>query len=222
MSYHPVMSNAASPASPARARPAGQSQLVVDLGPVLVFVAAFNILLRFEATKENAVYWATALFMAAIAAAIVYSKVRYNRVTPVLIVTGVLVVAFGGLTLITRDPTYIQLKPTITYGFYTVAILGSLAAGHNIWKLLFQHAFNLPDRIWIVLALRWAGFFIVMALLNEYVRATQTFEFWVNSRPFLAFPPALVFAALNTPLVLKHHRDDEEAPNAPRELGDLG
>jgi len=190
----------------------GTNQLLIDLGPVAVYVVSFNILQRIESTRENAVYIATGIFMAATLAALAYCWFRHNRIPPVLIVTGVLVTAFGGLTLAFHDPNFIQIKPTVTYVFYVVAIVGSLLAGHNVWKLLFRHAFNLPDRIWTILAWRWAGFFAFQAVLNELIRNTQTFEFWLNSRPFVVFPLVILFAVLNTPLVLKHNQDDEAAP----------
>jgi len=202
-----------SPTAPAKNAAAGVQQLLVDLGPIVVFVVAFNVLQRIEATKDNAVYIATALFMAATLAAIAYARIRTGRIPPVLIVTGVLVAGFGGLTLIFRDQTFIQIKPTVTYLFYVVAIVGSLAIRQNVWKLLFGHAFTLPDRIWTVFALRWAGFFLFMALLNEFIRHTQSFEFWVNTRPIMVFPLVLLFAALNVPLMLKH-MPPEDAPKA--------
>ncbi len=186
---------------------AGAGSLLSDLGPIAIFVVAFNVLQRIESTKDNAVYIATGLFIAATLAAIAYHKRKNGKVPPVLIVTGVLIVVFGGMTLALRDPTFIQLKPTIVNGFYVVAILGSLAIGQNIWKLFFGHAFDLPDRIWTILALRWAGFFAFMAALNEYVRLNHSFEFWLNTRPLFVFPLVLAFAALNTPLVLKHQRE---------------
>jgi intracellular septation protein len=193
------------------AKPGGLNQLLIDLGPIIVFVVAFNVLQRIDATKDNAVYISTAIFMAATLIAIAYCWIAQRRIPPVLIVTGVIVTAFGTLTLFLRDPTFIQIKPTVTYLFYVAAILGSLAIKQNVWKLLFRHAFNLPDNIWRVLALRWAGFFAFQAVLNEVIRNTQTFEFWLNSRPFIVFPLVLLFAVLNTPLVLKHHRDEDEA-----------
>ena len=193
---------------------AGAQQLMIDLGPVVIFVIAFNVLQRMEATRDNAVYIATAIFMAATLVAIAYSRIKNGRIPPVLIITGVLVVAFGGLTLLLRDRTFIQIKPTVTYLFYTAAIVGSLLIRQNVWKLLFGHAFTLPDRIWTVLALRWAGFFLFMAVLNEVIRSTQSFEFWLNTRPFLVFPLVLLFAAANTPLMLKH-MPDEGAARAP-------
>ncbi|MBX9745716.1 MAG: septation protein IspZ [Hyphomonadaceae bacterium] len=190
----------------------GINQMLIDLGPVAVYVVAFNILQRIEATKENAVYIATGIFIAATLIALAYTWLKHKRIPPVLIVTGVLVTAFGGLTIAFRDPNFIQIKPTVTYVFYVVAIVGSLLMGHNIWKLLFRHAFDLPDRIWTILAWRWAGFFAFQAVLNEIIRNTQSFDFWLNSRPFVVFPLVLLFAVLNTPLVLKHHRDEDEAP----------
>jgi intracellular septation protein len=197
------------------AKPGGVNQLMIDLGPIAVYVVAFNILQRIEATKDNAVYIATGIFMVATIAAIVWCKLKQGRIPPVLVVTGFIVTAFGGLTLLMHDPTYIQIKPTFTYLFYVSAILISLAIKQNVWKLLFGHAFNLPDRIWVILALRWSAFFLFQAVLNEVIRNTQTFEFWLNSRPFIVFPLTLVFAAINTPIVLKHHQDPEEEAAPP-------
>ena len=194
--------------TPARSIRSSASSLLTDLGPILLFIVAFNVLQRIEGLKENAVYISTALFIAATLGAIGYHKVRNGRIPPVLIVTGVLVVAFGGMTLLLRDETFIQIKPTAVYTFYVVAIVGSYAMGHNVWKLLFGHAFTLPDRIWRILALRWAGFFAVMALVNEYVRHQYSFETWLNTRPLIALPAFLIFAALNTPLVIRHTPPD--------------
>lgn len=195
-----------------RAKDSGVNQLMIDLGPIAVFVVAFNLLQRYEPTKENAVYIATGIFIAATLAAIAYCKLKRGRIPPVLIVTGVLVTCFGGLTLLLHDENFIKIKPTFVYLFYAAAITVSVIIKQNVWKLLFSHVFNLPDRIWMVLALRWAALFLLLAGLNEYVRLTQTTEFWVNSRLFIFTPLVVLFAIANTPLVLKHNRDDEQAP----------
>ncbi len=206
--------------APTSRRPqASANQLLIDLGPIAVFVVAFNVLQRIDATKENAVYLATGIFIAATLAAIGWCKLKQGRIPPVLIVTGVLVTAFGGLTLLLHDENYIKIKPTFVYLFYAIAITVSVLIKQNVWKLLFRHVFSLPDRIWTVLALRWAGFFVLLAGLNEYIRLTQTTEVWVNSRIVVFFPLFLVFGALNAPLVLKHSKDEDaaetEAPALP-------
>lgn len=194
----------------------GAGHLLVDLGPILVFIVAFNVLQRIASVKDNAVFIATGLFIAATLAAIIWSKLKHGRVPPVLIVTGVIVVVFGGLTILLREPSLVQIKVTATNLFYVAAILGSLALRQNVWKLLFGHAFTLPDRIWNVLALRWAGFFAFMAALNEVLRhfynyENGNFDVWLNTRPLVVFPLLLVFAALNTPLVIKHAPNENES-----------
>ncbi len=192
-------------------RRTGANQLLIDLGPIVVFILAFNILGRFEATKENAVYIATGIFIAATLAAIAYCKIRHGRIPPVLIVVGVFVTIFGGLTILLHDRTFIQIKPTFVYGFYAVAIATSLALKQNVWKLLFGHAYTLPDFVWNTLAFRWAAFFVFMAALNEILRAQLPFETWLNSRPWVVFPLIFGFALLNAPLVMKHAIDDDSA-----------
>lgn len=195
------------------------SQLWIDLGPILVFVVTYNVLFRIEATKENAIYIATGVFIASVLAAIAYCKITRGKIPPILIVTGVLVTAFGGLTILLHDPAIIQIKFTFTFLFYAVAILFSLAIGQNIWKLFFGHIFSLPDKIWKILALRWAAFYVVVAVLNEVLRyyyneANGNFDVWLNLRTVLTYPAFLLFAAANTPIVLKHHIDEDEKPAA--------
>lgn len=188
----------------------GASQLLVDLGPIAVFVISYNVLLKFPDTKDSAVFIATGLFIVSTLAAIAWCKWKRGMIPPVLIVVGVLVVVFGGLTIVLHDDNYIKIKPTVLYLFYVVAIVGSLLMGQNLWRLFFQHTFNLPERIWTILAWRWAGFFLFMALVNEYMRLTLTTTDYINYRPFVIYPLFLLFGGLNTPLVLKHHIDDEE------------
>ncbi len=194
-------------------KPTAAHQLLIDLGPVAVFVVAYNVLQRLPQTQDNAVYIATAIFIAATLLAVAYCRIRIGRVPPVLIVTGVLITAFGGLTLILHDENFIKIKPTFVYLFYATAIFVSVLIKQNVWKLLFRHVFTLPDRIWTVLALRWAVFFVFLAALNEAIRLTQSTEVWVNARIVLFFPLVLGFALLNTPLVLKHSHD-ENTPGA--------
>jgi intracellular septation protein len=138
-------------------------------------------------------------------------------VPPVLLVSGVLILGFGALTIGLRDDTFIKLKPTIVNLFYAVAVLGALALGHNVWRLLFQHAFAMPRRIWDVLALRWGLFFLAMAGLNEVLRQIMTQAEWVNARLWLVYPLIGLFMLANLPITLKWiGKSDEEYEAAKR------
>jgi intracellular septation protein len=196
----------------AEATARGAGQILVELGPVILFVLSYNLLRG--PRPADAIFIATGIFIAATLAALAWCLVTTRRAPPVLIVTGVLVLAFGGLTIILRDENFMKVKPTFVNFFYAAALLGSLAARQNIWKLLFRHAFALPDRIWNVLALRWGLFFLFMAGVNETIRLTQSTDFWVNSRLFIVYPLIFGFALLNLPLTMKHLGKTDTPPSA--------
>jgi intracellular septation protein len=207
---------------PPRPQQPGANQLLIDLGPILVFVVVFNVLNRIPSTKADAIYISIGVFIAATLAAIGWCKLKRGKIPPVLIVTGILVTAFGGLTILLHDPSIMQIKFTVTFLFYAAAILFSLAIKQNVWKLLFRHIFDLPDRIWNILAMRWAIFYIVLALVNEVLRyyyneANGSFDVWLNLRTLLTYPAVIAFALLNTPIVLKHQRDETQTTPEPQQ-----
>ena len=197
----------------------GAGGLWTDLGPVLAFVVVYNVVRRFPEgsgalSKDNAIYWATGVFMAAIAGVILFTISRGRRLPPMLILTGVIVMVFGGLTLYLQDPRFAYYKPTIINLLFAAVILGSLAIGRNIWKTAFEHAFHLPDAAWKTFALRWAGFYVVLAGLNEFMWRTFSEDVWSNSKIFLTLPLSIAFMALNLPFLLKHQIPQQDANDA--------
>jgi intracellular septation protein len=210
------MTDTTAPAPAKKSIPKGAGNIWTDIGPVLVFVFAYNIVRRFPEnngllSKENAIYWATGLFMASVAAAIGYTLSRGRKLPPMLIITGVVVMVFGGLTLYLQDPKFAYYKPTIINLLFCVTILGSLAIGRNIWKTAFEHAFKLPDFAWRVFALRWAGFYAALAVLNEVIWRNFSEDFWSNSKLFLSIPLAIGFMLLNLPYLMKHGVEEPDA-----------
>jgi intracellular septation protein len=197
----------------------GAGNLWTDLGPVAAWFLTYNGVRRFPEdngllSHGNALYWATGVFMAATAVVIVWTLSKGRRLPPMLIITGVVVMVFGGLTLALQDKTFAFIKPTIINLLFAAVILGSLAIGRNIWKTAFEHAFQLPDFAWRVFALRWAGYYVVMAILNEIIWRNFSEDFWSNSKVFLTFPLFFLFMALNIPYLLKHQISDPGEPSA--------
>ncbi len=195
--------------------PKGAGNIWTDIGPVLAFVIVFNVMQNFADetgpfSKETAIFWATGVFMASVSAAIGWTLFKGRRLPPMLIITGVVVMTFGGLTIWLQDETFAFIKPTIINTLFAVTILGSLAIGRNIWKTAFGHAFHLPDRAWKVFALRWAAFYIVLAVINELIWRNFSKEFWVNSKIFLSIPLAIGFMLLNLPFLMKHSIEPAE------------
>jgi intracellular septation protein len=191
-------------------------RLTLDLGPLIVFFVAnmrpalFAPLLRPLLSTEllegphAGIFTATAVFIPAvlIALAISYAKTRHLPVMPM--VTAVVVVVFGGATLILQDEQFIKLKPTIIYVLFGTVLIGGLAFGKSLLGMVFDSVFNLTEEGWRKLTLRWALFFLALAVLNEIVWRTQSTDFWVAFKVFGVVPITFVFAALQVPLMTKY------------------
>jgi intracellular septation protein len=123
------------------------------------------------------------------------------------LVTGVVVLVFGTLTLVLHDETFIKVKPTIIYGLFAFVLGGGLLFGRSFIAILFDQVFNLTPKGWRILTLRWALFFLAMAVLNEFIWRTQSTDFWVGFKAFGVIPLTMAFAIAQMPLVKRFHLD---------------
>jgi intracellular septation protein len=180
--------------SDAAAQPHG-TKLMIELGPLLAFFAAWFL---------ADIFWATGVLMAATLVSVVASKMLLGRVSPVIIATAVLVVLFGGLTFWFGDAHFIKMKPTIINLLFAGVLLGGLLTGRPLLKLLFGEAFNLTEEGWRKLTLRWMLFFVVMAVLNEIVWRNFSEAAWVNFKVFGILPLTLVFAMSQIGLIKRY------------------
>jgi intracellular septation protein len=191
-------------------------KLVLDLGPLLLFFLAnarpalflplvSPILPADTASGEHTgIFVATAVFMVAVVAALAvsYALTRHLPVMP--LVTAVIVLVFGSLTLVLHDELFIKLKPTIIYLLFGVVLLGGLAAGKSLLGMVFDSVFHLTEEGWRKLTLRWALFFFALAILNEIVWRSQTTDVWVSFKVFGVVPLTFLFAALQYPLLTRY------------------
>ena len=170
-------------------------KLVLDLGPLLIF---------FAANSRFGIFAATGAFMAAIviALAVAYALTRHLPIMP--LVTAIVVVVFGTLTLVLHDELFIKVKPTIIYVLFGGVLLGGLAFGKSLLGVVFDSVFHLTDEGWRKLTLRWALFFLALAVLNEIVWRTQTTDVWVSFKVFGVVPLTFLFAALQYPLLHRY------------------
>ena len=154
--------------------------------------------------ERAGIFVATAVFMVAIVVALIVSYVMTRHLPMMPMVTAVVVVVFGGLTLFLQNETFIKLKPTIIYLLFAGVLLGGMLFGKSLLATVFDQMFHLTAEGWRKLTIRWSVFFLVLAALNEIIWRTQTTDFWVAFKVFGVVPLTFVFAALQYPLLMKY------------------
>jgi len=187
-------------------------KFALDFGPLLVFVIAYS---RFD------IFVATAAFMGTTVVAMAVSYVLTRHITVMLIVTSVVILVFGTLTLVLHDETFIKVKPTIIYGLFAAILGGGLLFGRSFIAILFNQMFNLTPKGWRILTMRWALFFLGMAVLNEIIWRTQSTDFWVAFKAFGAVPLTMVFAISQMPVIKRYHLEPATLEASEAEAGDV-
>ncbi len=214
----------------------GGAKLAVDMGPLLVFMAAFflggrlaplagKIVGRDWAIGEgDEMYLAVGLFMPAFLIAFIYSVWKERRFAPMLLVTGVIVGVLGSLTLVLHNKTFFYMKPTIVYALFSAVLTAGFVTGQNFLKMVFDGALHLPDSAWRVLTRRYAIFFFALAVANEVAWRWLMRDCdlaggapcageasWVNLKVFGFTIVSLIFTGFQAPFISRH-MPDEAAP----------
>ena len=175
----------------------------------------------FVANWKFNLFVATGAFMVAIVAAMIASYVVVRHVPMMAIVTAVIVLVFGTLTLVLHDETFIKVKPTIIYGLFAAILGGGLLFGRSFIAILFDQMFNLTPKGWRILTMRWALFFLGMAVLNEFIWRTQSTDFWVTFKAFGAIPITMIFAMTQMPVIKRYHLEPATLEASEAEAGDV-
>ena len=184
--------------------------LVVDFGPLLVFFLAY----RHFAPPSGAdgavgvvvaVTKGTIAFMIATVFALILSRWRLGRISPMLWLSTVLILGFGTLTVLLGDPFWVQVKPTAIYLLFAAILFAGLARGKAMLKYLLQSAFEgLDEEGWRKLSRNWAIFFLFLAGLNEVLRQVLSFDGWLQAKVWGFTTLSFLFTFSQIPMVLRH------------------
>ncbi len=212
--------------APARSLSPGL-KTALEMGPLFLFLVAnfrpqwFAPVLRpfvpasLLAGKDAGLITATSLLMVAVVVAFIVSFVLTRRLPIMPLVTAIMVLIFGGLTLYFKEKSFIQIKVTIIYVLFGLALLGGLIVRRPLLPIMLESAMRLTERGWWILTQRWGLFFLALAGLNEVMRAVLTWDQWV----FFKFPGTMILIFLFTfsqvPLIMRHELKGEAAEAAP-------
>jgi intracellular septation protein len=175
-------------------------KLALEMGPLVIF---------FFVNTRWGLFWATGIFMVAASIALAASWALTRRLAIMPVVTLVVVLVFGGLTLFLQDELFIKMKPTIVNSLFGAVLLGGLAFGRPLLGYVLDAVLQLDAEGWRKLTLRWGLFFFFLAALNEVVWRSFSTDFWVAFKVFGIMPITIAFALSQFPLIQRHQ------PSAP-------
>ena len=176
----------------------------VDYSPLVAFFAAY---------LAAGLFAATAALMAVTVVAVGLSLAIERRLPIMPVVTAAVVMVFGGLTLWLNDERFIKMKPTIVQALFSLVLFGGLLFGRPLLKPLLKSAWQLTDRGWYVITLRFALFFAAMAILNEIVWRSFSTDVWVNFKIFGILALTFVFTAFQVPVITRHQVPEPANPS---------
>lgn len=175
-------------------------KLLFDLFPVLLFFVAF---------KFADIYVATATAIIASVLQIAWLHWRGRRIEPMQWASLVIIVVFGGMTLLFRDETFIKWKPTVLYWAFALAfVLARYALSRNLIESMMGRQVRLPAAIWDRLNLAWVVFFIATGALNLLVAYRFPTEVWVNFKVFGTLGLTLAFVVAQAIYLGRHVKQE--------------
>lgn len=186
----------------------GWLNILVDYGPLIVFLGVY----KFASPDGDsavgqvaAVVQGTVAFMIAAVIALAFSKWKFGKVSPMLMLSTALIVGFGALTIWLRDERFIQFKPTAIYLLFGVVLVGGWLRGKALLQVLLEAVFEGLDREgWLKLSRNWGLFFFALAGLNEVLRIALSFESWLWAKLWVFMPLSFLFTFTQIPMLLRH------------------
>ena len=175
-------------------------KFALELGPLALFFIVYS---------RVGIFAATGILMASVLVTLAVSYAMLRRFPIMPLITAVIVLIFGSLTLVLHDETLIKIKPTALYILFGAALFVGLWLKKPLLKILFDGAIQVSEEGWRKLTWRWAFFFLGLAILNEIVWRTQTTDLWVKFKTFGFLPITLLFTVAQAPLIMKYETKDE-------------
>jgi intracellular septation protein len=188
-------------------------KIALDLGPVIAFFVAFVRLkgatFTLGGTEYGGFILATAIFIPLMIVSTLILWRLTGRLSVMQIVTLLLVVVFGGLSVWFNDERFFKMKPTMIYLLFAGILGWGYLRGKSYLALAIDDAMPLQHDGWMILTRRLALFFFGLAIANEAIWRTMSDQAWVNFKTF-GLPGAIfVFFMAQGRIFSKYAIDDK-------------
>ena len=168
--------------------------------PLIVFFVVY-----YKSDKD--LYLSITAVIIATLISLVALYIKERKISTMMLVSTVILLVFGGLSIFLKNDIFFKMKPTIINVLFAIILIGSTFFNKPVLKMLLNSSMKLTDQGWSLMNKLWSGFFIFLALLNEIVWRTQTTDVWVNFKVFGIMGITIVFTIIQIPLLKKHFID---------------
>ena len=187
---------------------------LLEFGPIVVFFIAYTQMKDNFYTIAGSDYqgfiFVTLFFIPVLLVSTVFLWLLTRKISPMQIITVILVTVFGGLTVWFNDDRFIKMKPTIIYLLFGGILAFGLIRGQSYLRLVMQEMLPLRDEGWMMLTRRFALFFFGLALLNEAIWRSFSTEVWVYFKTFGLTAALFAFLLMQGHLLNKFAIDEKE------------
>ena len=186
----------------------------LEMGPVIGFFVAYLYLkdevFTFGGTEYDGFIVVTAGFIPVILASMGLLWWLTGHISRMQILTAVLVLVFGGLTVWLNDDKFIKMKPTMVYLLLGGVLAIGLMRGQSYLRVVMGELLPMQHEGWMILTKRMTAFFFLLAASNELVWRTQTTEFWVYFETFVLTGALFFFFIAQAGLIQRYAIETED------------
>lgn len=187
---------------------------ILETLPVVVFFVTYilfkNQVVEVAGQQYTGFVLATAIFVPFLCVSTIIGWRLFGEVSKVQLLTFVLVLIFGGLTIFLNDESFFKMKPTLVYVLFGGAILVGLLRGKSYLQSILGGSVPMKDEGWMIISRRIMVFFFSLAVLNEIIWRTQSSEMWVYFKTFGLTFALLVFLASQYKVLQQYGEFDED------------
>ena len=176
------------------------TKILIDIGPLAIFFIFYT---------RGGLQSAILPFMIATIIAVLFSYIIEKKIPIMPTVGAGIILIFGSLTMYFDNEIFFKMKPTIINIIFACILYGGEYFNKPLLKFILGGALKLENEGWSLLTKRWIGFFIALAILNEYIWRSQSTDFWVNFKVFGILPITFIFTMTQFSLIKKYQIEDK-------------
>jgi intracellular septation protein len=181
------------------------NKFIYDFLPLIVFFVVFKF-----SKNPNPLIPATIWLIIVTLIILVFTYLVHKKVSLIPLISAGILGIFGGITIFSGNDIFIKMKPTLVNATFAAILLGGYFAKKPLLQYLFGGSIEISNQAWLHLSLRWGGFFIFLAILNEVIWRNFSTDWWVQFKVFGILPITIIFTALNLPFIMNEMKKNEE------------